>query len=399
MRKPLSLYIHIPFCKHKCIYCDFLSFDDRTNTTRIQYINALTSEIRMYKPYADRFIVKTIYIGGGTPTIMDEAMIGKILDTVGHIFKIDRFPEITIEANPGTMKYTDLISFREYGINRLSIGLQSADSELLRRLGRIHSYDEFLKGFESARRAGFENISVDVMSGLPGQDLHTLVDTLTKVCELSPEHISVYSLQVEKDTPLYDREDLIDMIPDESADREMYSMTKKVLKSFGYNRYEFSNYSKSGYESRHNSVYWTGGQYIGFGIGAASFFKGQRFTNIKNLDSYIEICEDIRDELTRDTDRNKLYDNATMVLRTDVETMFIDKRMEEFMYLGLRMTAGVSREEFKQRFDRDMFDVYGEVINKYTDQGFMSVDENRVRLTDRGIDVSNYILADFILDK
>lgn len=399
MRKPLSLYIHIPFCKHKCIYCDFLSFDDRTNTTQIQYINALTSEIRMYKPYADRFIVKTIYIGGGTPTIMDEAMIGKILDTVGHIFKIDRFPEITIEANPGTMKYTDLISFREYGINRLSIGLQSADSELLRRLGRIHSYDEFLKGFESARRAGFENISVDVMSGLPGQDLHTLVDTLTKVCELSPEHISVYSLQVEKDTPLYDREDLIDMIPDESADREMYSMTKKVLKSFGYNRYEFSNYSKPGYESRHNSVYWTGGQYIGFGIGAASFFKGQRFTNIKNLDSYIEICEDIRDELTRDTDRNKLYDNATMVLRTDVETMFIDKRMEEFMYLGLRMTAGVSREEFKQRFDRDMFDVYGEVINKYTDQGFMSVDENRVRLTDRGIDVSNYILADFILDK
>lgn len=399
MRKPLSLYIHIPFCKHKCIYCDFLSFDDRTNTTQIQYINALTSEIRMYKPYADRFIVKTIYIGGGTPTIMDEAMIGKILDTVGHIFKIDRFPEITIEANPGTMKYTDLISFREYGINRLSIGLQSADSELLRRLGRIHSYDEFLKGFDSARRAGFENISVDVMSGLPGQDLHTLVDTLTKVCELSPEHISVYSLQVEKDTPLYDREDLIDMIPDESADREMYSMTKKVLKSFGYNRYEFSNYSKPGYESRHNSVYWTGGQYIGFGIGAASFFKGQRFTNIKNLDSYIEICEDIRDELTRDTDRNKLYDNATMVLRTDVETMFIDKRMEEFMYLGLRMTAGVSREEFKQRFDRDMFDVYGEVINKYTDQGFMSVDENRVRLTDRGIDVSNYILADFILDK
>ena len=176
MRKPLSLYIHIPFCKHKCIYCDFLSFDDRTNTTQIQYINALTSEIRMYKPYADRFIVKTIYIGGGTPTIMDEAMIGKILDTVGHIFKIDRFPEITIEANPGTMKYTDLISFREYGINRLSIGLQSADSELLRRLGRIHSYDEFLKGVDSARRVGFENISVDVMSGLPGQDFGGYAD-------------------------------------------------------------------------------------------------------------------------------------------------------------------------------------------------------------------------------
>ena len=399
MRKPLSLYIHIPFCKHKCIYCDFLSFDNKTNTTQIQYINALTSEIRLYKPYADRFIVKTIYIGGGTPTILDEAMIGKILDTVRHIFKVDRFPEITIEANPGTIKYTDLISFREYGINRLSIGLQSADSELLRRLGRIHNYEEFLRGYENARRAGFENISVDVMSSLPGQDLHTLVDTITKVGEMSPEHISVYSLQVEEGTPLYDRDDLINMIPDENLDREMYIMTKKVLKSFGYNRYEFSNYSKPGYESRHNTVYWTGGQYIGFGIGAASFFKGQRFKNIENIESYIEICEDIRDELTRDTDRNRLYDSASAVLRTNVETMFIDKRMEEFMFLGLRMTAGVSREEFKLRFNREMFDVYGEVINKYTDQGFMSVDEKRVKLTDRGIDVSNYILADFILDK
>ena len=399
MRKPLSLYIHIPFCKHKCIYCDFLSFDNRTNTTVVQYINALMSEIRMYKPYADRFIVKTIYIGGGTPTILDEAMIGKVLDTVRHIFKIDRFPEITIEANPGTIKYTDLISFREYGINRLSIGLQSADSEMLRRLGRIHSYEEFLRGFESARRAGFENISVDVMSGLPGQNLHALVDTLNKVGELSPEHVSVYSLQVEEGTPLSEREDLINMIPNEDQDREMYVMTKKVLKTFGYKRYEFSNYAKPGYESRHNSVYWIGGQYIGFGIGAASFFKGQRFNNIKNIDSYIEICEDIRDELTRDTDRNRVYDHASMVLRENVETMYVDKRMEEFMFLGLRMTAGVSREEFKTRFNRDMFDIYGEVINKYTDQGFISVDDKRVRLTEKGIDVSNYILADFILDK
>jgi oxygen-independent coproporphyrinogen-3 oxidase len=237
------------------------------------------------------------------------------------------------------------------------------------------------------------------MSGLPGQNLHALVDTLNKVGELSPEHVSVYSLQVEEGTPLSEREDLINMIPNEDQDREMYVMTKKVLKTFGYKRYEFSNYAKPGYESRHNSVYWTGGQYIGFGIGAASFFKGQRFTNIKNIDSYIEICEDIRDELTRDTDRNRVYDHASMVLRENVETMYVDKRMEEFMFLGLRMTAGVSREEFKTRFNRDMFDIYGEVINKYTDQGFISVDDKRVRLTEKGIDVSNYILADFILDK
>ncbi|MBO4863814.1 MAG: oxygen-independent coproporphyrinogen III oxidase [Eubacterium sp.] len=399
MRKPLSIYVHIPFCKHKCIYCDFLSFDDRTTTTQIQYINALTSEIRMYKPYAERFIVKTIYIGGGTPSILDEAMIGKILETIKHIFKVDRFPEITIEANPGTIKYTDLISYREYGINRISIGLQSADAELLRRLGRIHDFDQFLQGFEAARRAGFENISVDIMSGLPGQDMHTLVDTITQVCEMGPEHISVYSLQVEEGTPLYERDDLRSLIPSEDADREMYQMTKKVLKSYGYNRYEFSNYSKPGYESRHNTVYWTGGQYIGLGVGASSFFKGQRFSNIKDIDSYIDICEDIRDELTRDTDRNRLYDSATQVLRTNVETMFVNSRIEEFMYLGLRMTAGVSRAEFKERFNRDIFDLYGEVINKYTDQGFMQADENRVWLTDPGIDVSNYILADFLLDK
>ena len=399
MRKPLSIYVHIPFCKHKCMYCDFLSFADSTSTMQIQYINALMSEIRMYKPFADRYSIKTIYIGGGTPSVLDEAMIGKILDTIYHIFKVDRFPEITIEVNPGTIKYTDMIAYREYGINRISIGLQSADSELLGRLGRIHSYEEFLQGYESARRAGFENVSVDIMSGLPGQDVHTLVDTLTKVAENVPEHISVYSLQVEKGTPLYERQDILDMIPDENVDRDMYMMTKKILKSYGYNRYEISNYSKPGYESRHNTVYWTGGQYIGLGLGASSYFKGQRFSNIRDINNYIDICEDIREELTKDVDRNRLYDNATSILRTNVETIYIDNRIEEFMYLGLRMTAGVSRDEFKERFGRDMFEIYGPVINKYADQGYMKVDENRVRLTDAGIDVSNYILADFILDK
>ncbi|MBO4592560.1 MAG: oxygen-independent coproporphyrinogen III oxidase [Eubacterium sp.] len=399
MKRPLSLYIHIPFCKRKCIYCDFLSFANVPNAKQIQYINALMSEIRMYKPFADRYSVKTIYIGGGTPSVLDEAMIGQVLDTVFHIFKVDRFPEITLEVNPGTIKYTDMISYREYGINRLSIGLQSADDNMLRMLGRIHNYEDFVQGFEFARRAGFENISVDIMSGLPGQDTRTLVDTLTKVTELGPEHISVYSLQVEEGTPLYERKDLIDMIPDENMDRSMYAMTKKVLATSGYNRYEVSNYSKPGYESRHNTVYWTGGQYIGLGLGASSFFKGERFSNITNLDNYIEICEDIREELTKDTDRVRLYESAASILRTNVETIYREARMEEFMFLGLRMTAGVSRLEFKNRFGRDIFEVYGEVINRYVGSGYMNFDDDRVWLTDTGIDVSNYILADFILDK
>ncbi|MBR6403759.1 MAG: oxygen-independent coproporphyrinogen III oxidase [Eubacterium sp.] len=399
MKRPLSLYIHIPFCKRKCIYCDFLSYANVPNAKQIQYINALMSEIRMYKPFADRYSVKTIYIGGGTPSVMDEAMIGKVLDTVFHIFKVDRFPEITLEVNPGTIKYTDMISYKEYGINRLSIGLQSADDNMLKMLGRIHNYEDFVQGYEFARRAGFANISVDIMSGLPGQDTHTLVDTLTKVTELGPEHISVYSLQVEEGTPLFDRKDLIDMIPDENMDRSMYAMTKKVLATSGYNRYEFSNYSKPGYESRHNIVYWTGGQYIGLGLGASSFFKGERFSNITNLDNYIEICEDIREELTKDTDRVRLYESAASILRTNVETIYREARMEEFMFLGLRMTAGVSRHEFRNRFGRDIFEVYGEVINHYVGTGYMNFDDDRVWLTDNGIDVSNYILADFILDK
>ena len=381
------------------MYCDFLSFDNQTNSKKIQYINALMSEIRMYKPFADRYSVKTIYIGGGTPSTLDEAMIGNVLNTIKHIFKVDRFPEITIEVNPGTIKYTDLLAYREYGINRLSIGLQSADDEILKLIGRIHNYDEFVEGFEAARRAGFENISVDAMSGLPGQDMHTMVDTLTRIAELGPEHVSVYSLQVEKGTQLSQRPDILDMLPDENTDRHMYHMTKKVLRGAGYNRYEISNYSKPGYESRHNMVYWTGGQYIGLGIGAASYFKGERFNNIKNMDDYIEICEDIREELTKDTDRVRLYESAASILRKDVQTIYIESRMEEFMYLGLRMINGISRQEFQDRFSRDVFEIYGDVINKYAEQGFIAVDDNRVRLTDRGIDVSNYILADFILDK
>ena len=396
MKKPLSIYIHIPFCKHKCMYCDFLSFANETVTTQIQYINALMNEINLYKPYADRYIVKTIYIGGGTPSILDEALIGNVLDHIREVFKVDRFAEITIEANPGTIKYTDLLMFRDKGINRISIGLQSSDDDLLRLLGRIHTFDDFLGGFDAARRAGFENINVDIMSGLPGQDMHTLVDTLTRVTELNPEHISVYSLQVEEGTPISMRPDILRTIPDENLDRAMYAMTKKVLRTAGYRRYEISNYSRKGYESRHNTVYWTGGQYIGLGVGAASFFKGERFSNITNLANYIEICEDIREEIIKETDPVRLYDSATSILRENVQIMFIDSRIEEFMYLGLRMTDGISRTEFQERFKRDMFEIYAEPINKYIDSGYMEMNGDRIRLTDKGLDVSNYILADFI---
>ena len=399
MKRNLSLYIHIPFCVQKCLYCDFLSFDDVLYAKQLKYIDALRTEIRLYQPYADRYSVKTIFIGGGTPSTVDESLIEAILTEVRSVFRVDRFAEITIEANPGTLKYTDLLAYQSYGINRLSIGLQSADDELLGLLGRIHNFDQFVASYNSARRAGFRNINVDVMSGIPGQDMHSFVDTLTRVMEYRPEHISVYSLQVEEGTKLAEDENLLGMLPEEETDRRMYAMTKKILRTNGFERYEFSNYCQPGFECRHNIVYWTGGEYIGFGLGAASLFKGERFSNLRELESYLELMEEAEKLMTPEQDMTRLYDAVTERLRRDTVAMYVDRRMEEFMFLGLRMIRGVSRTEFKERFNRDMFDVYGMVINRYVSDGFLKLEDDRVAMTDAGIDVSNIILADFILER
>ncbi len=398
MKRNLSLYIHIPFCKQKCLYCDFLSFDDVLYAKQLAYMDALRTELRLYQPYADRYSVKSVFIGGGTPSTMDESLIEALLSQVRSVFRLDRFAEITIEANPGTLKYTDLLAYQSYGINRLSIGLQSADDDMLRMLGRIHNFDQFVAGYTSARRAGFRNINVDVISGIPGQDMHSYVDTLTRVMEYRPEHISVYSLQVEEGTPLAEDQNLLDMLPEEETDRRMYAMTKKILRTNGYERYEFSNYCQPGFECKHNLVYWTGGEYIGIGLGAASLFKGERFSNLRDLDRYLELMEEVSKLMTPEVDTLELYDAATLKLRQDNTAMYVDRRMEEFMFLGLRMIRGVSRTEFKQRFNKEMFDVYGSVINKYVDDGFLRLEEDRVMLTDAGIDVSNIILSDFILE-
>lgn len=399
MKKNLSLYIHIPFCVHKCAYCDFLSFDNKNITDHMQYTQAICNEISLYKIFADRYTVKTVYIGGGTPSLLDEVMIESILNAIKSTFELDRFPEITIEANPGTIKYSNLLKYLEFGVNRISIGMQSADNEILKNLGRIHTFEQFAESYQDVRRAGFKNINVDVMSGVPGQSVHSFVDTLTRVTELRPEHISVYSLQIEEGTPLASDTEMLKLVPDEETDRQMYAMTKRVLAANGYHRHEISNYCQPGYESRHNSVYWTGGEYIGFGLGAASFFKGERFSNITDMDTYIRICEDIRDEMAARTDAFRLYESAASVMRQNTETMYVDSRMEEFMFLGLRMMAGVSRKEFRLRFGKDMYEIYGTVLNKYINDGYMETDSDRVWLTDKGIDVSNIILSEFILDR
>ncbi len=399
MQRYLSLYVHIPFCVVKCKYCDFLSFDGESYGTMLRYVDSLCQEIRLYEPIADEYIVRTIFIGGGTPSLLDESLITNILAFIRRVFVLDKDCEITVEANPGTLRHQKLNGYKAAGVNRLSIGLQSADDELLKKLGRIHNFDQFVASFSAARRAGFMNINVDVMSGLPGQSIHSYVETLSKVLDFAPEHISAYSLQVEEGTPLAKDPELMAELPPDMIDRRMYDITKQLLGAKGYDRYEISNYAKAGYECRHNMVYWTGGEYVGFGIGAASYFQGKRFSNIRGILDYIRLMEQAGDRFSDVKNLELLYNEITKELRENVAPVYLYSRMEEFMFLGLRMMCGVSREDFAERFKKDIYEVYGPVLNHYIEQGYMAEIGDRIILTERGIDVSNIILADFILDK
>ena len=399
MKKYVSLYVHIPFCALKCKYCDFLSFDGESYGTMLRYVDSLCQEIKLYAPIAKDYIVRTVFIGGGTPSILDEGLITNIMAFIRKTFTLEKDAEISIEANPGTLRHQKLNGYKAAGINRISIGLQSADDDMLRKLGRFHNYDQFVATFKAARRAGFNNINIDVMSGLPGQTIHSYVDTLSRVLEFAPEHISAYSLSIEEGTPFSKDPEILATLPPEMIDRRMYEITKKLLSAHGYDRYEVSNYARSGYECRHNMVYWTGGEYIGFGIGASSYFQGKRFNNITDIQQYIQLMEETSGKFVEMDNMDLLYNETTRKLRENVTPIYIDSRMEEFMFLGLRMMCGISRIDFDERFKKDIYEVYGPVLNKYIDQGLLATYEDRIYLTDQGIDVSNVVLADFILDK
>lgn len=398
MKRYLSLYVHIPFCAVKCKYCDFLSFDGESYATMLRYVDSLCQEIKLYKPVAEDYVVRTIFIGGGTPSLLDENLITNIMAFIKRTFKVRKDAEITIEANPGTLRHQKLLGYKTAGINRISIGLQSADDDILKRLGRIHNYDQFVASYNAARRAGFDNINIDIMSGLPGQSIHSYVDTLSRVLDYEPEHISAYSLQIEEGTPFANNQEILDMLPPELIDRQMYDITKRLLAAKGYDRYEFSNYSKPGYECKHNMVYWTGGEYLGLGLGASSYFQGKRFNNVSCIPEYISIMEAAGEKIAETDNIEFLYNETMRKLRQNVTPIYIDSRMEEFMFLGLRMTCGVSREDFEERFKKDIFEVYAPVLNKYISEGYMAMEGDRIYLTDKGIDVSNVILADFLLD-
>lgn len=394
-KKELELYIHIPFCVKKCDYCDFLSFP-ADNRTQRRYVDAVQKEIIYYGAlYPDRKIT-TIFIGGGTPSWLDEEEIVRILHTVREAFAVEHDAEITIECNPGTATAHKLVRYREAGINRISIGLQSAHNEELALLGRIHTWEQFLKTYDLARKAGFSNINVDLMSALPGQTLETFSDTLKKVLALKPEHLSAYSLMIEEGTPFYERyrEDEkhreagepTELLPDEEQEYAVTKLTQRVLMEAGYHWYEVSNFAKPGYECRHNIGYWKRADYLGIGIGAASLIDNVRYANVRNLEEYCKECESLWEEL-----------NIRKTLCSSTEPVTREEQMEEFMFLGLRMTEGVSRAEFEQHFGTTIEAVYGDVLRQLQKEGLLVKQEGRICLTERGMDVNNYVVEQFML--
>ena len=379
--KELELYLHIPFCERKCAYCDFLSAPADLPVW-ISYMKKLQEEIAYYGLEFEEYQVSSIFLGGGTPTILEGYQLAAILETVKKYFRLVADAEITVECNPGTLTAGKAEKLVQAGFNRLSMGLQSADDRELQLLGRIHNFAQFLESYDLARKAGFENINVDLMSALPGQTMDLWKNSLEKVAELEPEHISAYSLTIEEGTPFYQKYSTLDgqrMLPTEREDRGMYHFTKEFLEEKGYHRYEISNYAKEGMESRHNMTYWNGGSYVGFGLGAASYLNGKRFSNTKDKHEYWE-------------DAKNAYQNYRL---TDAQTE--QATMEEFMFLGLRMMKGISPQEFEEKFHQDFGTIYGRAVAKLKMQGLLEEEGGRIRLTERGIDVSNQVLVEFLL--
>lgn len=451
-KNELGIYIHIPFCVHKCIYCDFLSSPADVHT-RKQYVRALINEIYLTREgkcankliknvlqgdntsYEDMeeqavngltsdyalydtvcmadyektimqedisgcvddiksengHIVTSIFIGGGTPSAIDAEDISDILDAVRNNYNVSDKAEITIECNPGTMDKKKAAIYRKAGINRISFGLQSTDNNELRMLGRIHTYEQFMESYKIAREAGFDNINIDLMSALPGQTMESFKAVLEKALSLGAEHISVYSLIVEEGTRLSDNIDSFPPIPSDDEDRQMYYMTKEMLSSYGYEQYEISNYAQKGYECKHNLKYWERCDYLGFGIGAASLYGGRRYTNISDIGRYMDVLAEITNAL------DKSYVNELLQIRTDMEELSKEDEMSEYMFLGLRKTKGIDITDFKEEFGTDIKDIFGEAIEDNIASGLLIHDGNCLYLSKRGIDISNTVMSDFIL--
>lgn len=417
MKPDLEIYIHIPFCEKKCNYCDFLSFKADARCYE-EYVSQLKKELAVMSTYGAAYTVSSVFVGGGTPSLLPAYQISGLMECIREYFDLAKGAEITIECNPGSIMRHKLTEYKKAGINRLSIGLQSADNAELKLLGRIHTFEEFLNTYQSARMEGFDNINVDLIDCIPMQSINTWRRTLRTVTMLKPEHISVYNLIIEPGTPFYEMNaEGVLMMPSEDEQSRIDEYTRTYMKRMGYERYEFSNWSKPGRECRHNLGYWQGVPYLGFGLGAASYFEGFRWNNTSDMNEYMSVNEHrghLPDNNANDADYvGKAYGKASdkvsgeaescadafAAQRKDLRKLTREDKMEEFMFLGLRCTRGISEANFYGRFGLAVSDVYGAQLAKYTGLGLIEHAGGMYRLTERGIEVSNVILSEFLLDK
>ena len=376
----IGIYIHIPFCKKKCSYCDFISFSCYEKWEE-EYVNCIIEEI-MKKEIEGKFKeVSTIYIGGGTPSIIDSKNIIKILETIKNRFNITENTEITIEVNPGTVTKEKLDDYKKAGVNRISIGLQTTHNRILNLIGRIHSYEQFIETYDLVQKVGFENINVDLMLAIPTQTESELIESVKKVIELNPNHISLYSLIVEENTELEKMifSEAIELI-DDKTERKMYWKTKSLLEKNGYNQYEISNFAKKGYESKHNLDCWNQEEYIGFGVAAHSYINNKRYSNIENLEKYIELI------------KNKKINDIINI--NEIQNREI--KAKEFMMLGFRKIEGVSISEFERRFRINPLFYFRFEISKLEEIGLIEVDLDNIKLTKKGLDLANKVFEEFI---
>ncbi|EHK2362953.1 MAG: radical SAM family heme chaperone HemW [Clostridium perfringens] len=374
----ISLYIHIPFCAQKCLYCDFPSFA-RKDHLRKAYIEALNKEIISLREKYNNLEINTIFIGGGTPSVLEADELECLLKEVAKL-NMAKDIEYSMECNPGNLTEEKLEVMKKYGVNRISMGLQAKQDNLLKGLGRIHNYKTFKENFLLAKKVGFNNINVDLMFGLPNQRLNEWEETLREIISLEPAHISAYSLIIEEGTAfynLYENDKL--KLPTEEEERKMYHLAKKILEENGFNQYEISNYAKEGKECRHNLAYWNMDNWIGVGSAAASYINGKRIKNISSVEEYINSINE-KGEAVEEIINNSKNDN-----------------IEEFMFMGLRKINGIDENEFKKRFSMNINDVYGEILNKYIDEGLLIRESGRIFLSEKGIEISNVIMADFLL--
>lgn len=374
--KEIGIYIHIPFCIKKCEYCDFVSYCNKKEYVP-QYINALKKEIKnnINKEYK----ITTIYIGGGTPSSIEENYIADIIETIklnmnDEDLKDFENIEVTIEVNPGTVNKEKLQVYKKIGINRLSIGLQETHNELLKSIGRIHTYEEFIKTYKLARKIGFNNINVDLMIALPNQTIQDIKENLEKITKLNPEHISVYSLILEEGTPFYNKynENKI-KLPDEELERNMYWYVKNTLENNGYMHYEISNFSKKGFESKHNMNCWNQEEYLGFGVAAHSYNNRIRYSNTNSIEEYIK-------------GSNKIIH----------EEQTLEDMQKEYMLLGLRKIEGINIQKFKNKFAQNPIFIFKEQLNKLVDEELIIVDGNEIKLTNKGLDLANIVWEEFV---